>query len=185
MNPGGGCYVTYPQGLSAGRGEPADGSFTIIFRQDLAIRQRTFLAFLSAWMIVNANSSSHSSCRCALSRVPFKRHTAASPKKTPRHSKCGGEWRAGRQREKGHNARGAIEEATDRSGHRRAIRICWRREVRAVGDRPSPGAGGAGSRCSRDAIAASNRLRPVPKHGGKPYRRCVRDAACTRSTRCR
>lgn len=135
--------------------------------------------------IVNANSSSHSSCRCAWSRVPFKRHTAASPKKTPRHSKCGGEWRAGRQREKGHNARGAIEEATDRSGHRRAIRICWRREVRAVGDRPSPGAGGAGSRCSRDAIAASNRLRPVPKHGGKPYRRCVRDAACTRSTRCR
>ena len=75
--------MTYPQGLSAGRGEPADGSFTIIFRQDLAIRQRTFLAFLSAWMIVNANSSSHSSCRCAWSRVPFKRHTAASPKKLP------------------------------------------------------------------------------------------------------
>ena len=42
--------MTYPQGLSAGRGEPADGSFTIIFRQDVAIRQRTFLAFLSAWM---------------------------------------------------------------------------------------------------------------------------------------
>lgn len=42
--------MTYPQGLSAGLGEPADGSFTIIFRQDVAIRQRTFLAFLSAWM---------------------------------------------------------------------------------------------------------------------------------------
>ena len=42
--------MTYPQGLSAGHGEPADGSFTIIFRQDVAIRQRTFLAFLSAWM---------------------------------------------------------------------------------------------------------------------------------------
>ena len=82
-NPGGGRYVTYPQGLSAGHGESADGSFTIIIRQDVAIRQRTFLAFFSAWMIVNANSSSHSSCRCALSRVPFKRHTAASPKKLP------------------------------------------------------------------------------------------------------
>ena len=49
-NPGGGRYVTYPQGLSAGHGEPADGSFTIIFRQDVAIRQRTFLALLSVWM---------------------------------------------------------------------------------------------------------------------------------------
>ena len=39
--------MTYPQGLSTGRGEPADGSFTIIFRQDVNIRQRTFLAFLS------------------------------------------------------------------------------------------------------------------------------------------
>ena len=135
--------------------------------------------------IVNANSSSHSSCRCALSRVPFKRHTAASPKKNspPQQVWLGVTSRSSKK--KGHNARGAVEEATDRSEHRRAIRICWRREVRAVGDRPSPGAGGAGSRCSRDAIAASNRLRPVPKHGGKPYRRCVRDAACTRSTRCR
>ena len=49
-NPGGGRYVTYPQGLSAGRGKPADGSFTIIIRQDVAIRQRTFLALLSVWM---------------------------------------------------------------------------------------------------------------------------------------
>ena len=176
--------MTYPQGLSVGRGEPADGSFTIIIRHDVAIRQRTFLAFLSAWMIVNANSSSHSSCRCAWSRVPFKRHTAASQKNSPPQQV----WRGVASRsskKKGHNARCAVEEATDRSEHRRAIRICWRREVRAVGDRPSPGAGGAGSRCSRDAIAASNRLRPVPRHGGKPYRRCVRDAACIRSTRCR
>ena len=49
-NPGGGRYVAYPQGLSAGHGESADGSFTIIFRQDVAIRQRTFLALLSVWM---------------------------------------------------------------------------------------------------------------------------------------
>ena len=77
-NPGGGRYVTYPQGLSAGHGESADGSFTIIIRQDVAIRQRTFLAFFSAWMIVKANSSSHSSCRCAWSHVPFKMRTATS-----------------------------------------------------------------------------------------------------------
>ena len=42
--------MTYPQGLSTGRGEPADGSFTIIFCQDITIRQRTFLALLSVWM---------------------------------------------------------------------------------------------------------------------------------------
>lgn len=75
--------MTYPQGLSTGRGEPADGSFTIIFCQDITIRQRIFSAVHPFGWIVNANSSSHSSCRCALSRVPFKRHTAASPKKLP------------------------------------------------------------------------------------------------------
>ena len=42
--------MTYPQGLSTGRGEPADGSFTIIFCQDITIRQRIFLAVPSVWM---------------------------------------------------------------------------------------------------------------------------------------
>lgn len=42
--------MTYPQGLSAGRDEPADGSFTIIIRQDITIRQRIFLAVPSVWM---------------------------------------------------------------------------------------------------------------------------------------
>ena len=42
--------MTYPQGLSTDRGEPADGSFTIIFRQDITIRQRIFLAVPSVWV---------------------------------------------------------------------------------------------------------------------------------------
>ena len=42
--------MTYPQGLSTGRGEPADGSFTIIFCKDITIRQRIFLAVPSVWM---------------------------------------------------------------------------------------------------------------------------------------
>ena len=42
--------MTYPQGLSAGRGEPADGSFTITIRQDITIRQRIFSAVSSVWM---------------------------------------------------------------------------------------------------------------------------------------
>ena len=68
--------MTYPQGLSAGHGEPTDGSFTIIFRQDITIRQRIFLAVPSVWM-------------------DRKRELVYGcfPKKTPRHSKCGGEWR--------------------------------------------------------------------------------------------
>ena len=49
-NPGGGRYVTYPQGLSAGRGEPADGSFTITIRQNVNIRQRIFSAVPSVWV---------------------------------------------------------------------------------------------------------------------------------------
>ena len=57
--------------------------------------------------IVNANSSSHSSCRCALSRVPFKRHTAASTKKLPATASVAGSGERVVKEKKG-TTRGAL-----------------------------------------------------------------------------
>lgn len=68
---------------------------------------------------------------------------------------------------------------------RATLRICWKREDREADNQPSPGGGGARSRYSHGDFAVSNRLRPVPMHGGRPYRRCVRGGACIRSTACR
>lgn len=81
------------------------------------------------------------------------------------------------------------DETTDssRDVHQRraTIRICWKRGDRGADNRPSPGGGGARSRCSHGDFAVSNRLRPAPMRGGRPYRRCVRGGACIRSTACR
>ena len=81
------------------------------------------------------------------------------------------------------------DETTDssRDFHQRraTIRICWKREDRGADNRPSPGGGGARSRCSHGDFAVSNQLRPAPMRGERPYRRCVRGGACIRSTACR
>ena len=68
---------------------------------------------------------------------------------------------------------------------RATIRICWKQEDREADNRPSPGGGGARSRYSHGDFAVSNRLRPAPMRGGRPYRKCVRGGAYIRSTACR
>lgn len=74
--------MTYPQGLPAVANPPTVHSQLPFVRMS-TFDSAYFQLFHPFGWIVNANSSSHSSCRCALSRVPFKRHTAVSPKKLP------------------------------------------------------------------------------------------------------
>lgn len=85
-------------------------------------------------------------------------------------------------------AHGRDETADSNRGvhaRRATLRICWKREDREADNQPSPGGGGARSRYNHGDFAVSNRLRPAPMRGGRPYRRCVRGGACIRSTACR
>ena len=106
-------------------------------------------------------------------------------KKIPTTRRWRGERETVVEDEFAHGRYETADSSRDVHQRRATIRICWKREDRGADNRPSPGGGGARSRYSHDDFAVSNRLRPAPMRGGRPYRRCVRGGAYIRSTACR